>query len=128
MACWMWRTGWAGRTIPAIRGQFLKEAQVGGRLLHPNILPVFDLGVNRARKIYYTMRRVYGASLQFCLDSVATVVETKLISFPLYIPDRLAYNPRHPSGAPCKRRNEKGIGGASRRNLSVDAEALVSPL
>src|SRR5262249_6659586 len=30
----------------AARGQFLKEARIGGRLLHPNILAVLDLGVN----------------------------------------------------------------------------------
>jgi serine/threonine protein kinase len=37
-----------GSDTPAIRGQFLKEARVGGRLLHPHILAVFDLGVNRS--------------------------------------------------------------------------------
>jgi predicted Ser/Thr protein kinase len=63
-----------------IRGQFLKEARVGGRLLHPNVLAVFDLGVNRARQIYYTMRLVSGASLQHFLDSL---VATKLVSYPL---------------------------------------------
>ncbi|QEH31871.1 Serine/threonine-protein kinase PknB [Aquisphaera giovannonii] len=67
----------------AIRGQFLKEARVGGRLLHPNILAVFDLGVNRAGRIYYTMRLVDGASLQHCLDAVDKGVVTKLISYPL---------------------------------------------
>jgi serine/threonine-protein kinase len=68
---------------PAIRGQFLKEARVGGRLLHPNILAVFDLGVNRAGHIYYTMRLVDGASLQHSLDSVAKGVVTQFISYPL---------------------------------------------
>jgi serine/threonine-protein kinase len=67
----------------AVRGQFLKEARVGGRLLHPNILPVFDLGVNRAGRIYYTMRLVDGASLQHCLEAVDKGVVTKLISYPL---------------------------------------------
>lgn len=68
---------------PAVRGQFLKEARVGGRLLHPNILAVFDLGVNRGGQIYYTMRLVDGASLQTCLESVDKGVITKLISYPL---------------------------------------------
>jgi serine/threonine protein kinase len=67
----------------AIRGQFLKEARVGGRLLHPNILAVFDLGVNRAGRMYYTMRLVDGASLQNCLDAVDKGVVTKLVSYPL---------------------------------------------
>src|SRR5262249_48613306 len=59
-----------GSETAAIRGQFLKEARVGGRLLHPHILAVFDLGVNRSGQIYYTMRLVDGASLQHCLDSL----------------------------------------------------------
>jgi serine/threonine-protein kinase len=74
----------AGRSdSAALRGQFLKEARVGGRLLHPNILAVFDLGVNRAGQIYYTMRLVDGASLQHCLDALDKGVVTKLISYPL---------------------------------------------
>jgi serine/threonine protein kinase len=70
-------------TSPEIRGQFLKEARVGGRLLHPNILSVFDLGVNRSGQIYYTMRIVDGVSLQVCLESLAQGVITKFVSFPL---------------------------------------------
>jgi serine/threonine protein kinase len=68
---------------PAIRGQFLKEARVGGRLLHPHILAVFDLGVNRSGQIYYTMRLVDGASFQNCLDSLDRGVATKLVAYPL---------------------------------------------
>jgi eukaryotic-like serine/threonine-protein kinase len=72
-----------GSETAAIRGQFLKEARVGGRLLHPHILAVFDLGVNRSGQIYYTMRLVDGASLQLCLDSLDKGVATKLVSYPL---------------------------------------------
>lgn len=68
---------------PLARGQFLKEAKVVGRLLHPNILPVFDLGVNRERRIYFTMRFVNGASLQSSLDAVAMGCATNLVDFPL---------------------------------------------
>jgi serine/threonine-protein kinase len=70
-----------GHGTAAIRGQFLKEARVGGRLLHPHILAVFDLGVNRSGQIYYTMRLVDGDSLQRCLDSLdkgAGLVSTPL--------------------------------------------------
>ncbi len=72
-----------GEATPALRGQFLKEAHVGGRLLHPNVLPVFDLGVNRRRQIYFTMRFVQGASLRRSLDAVATACATNLVAFPL---------------------------------------------
>jgi serine/threonine protein kinase len=72
-----------GPGAPAIRGQFLKEARIGGRLLHPNILAVFDLGVNRSGQIYYTMRLVDGASFQNCLESLDKGVATKLVAYPL---------------------------------------------
>ena len=72
----------AGSTA-AVRGQFLKEARVGGRLLHPNILAVFDLGVNHSDQIYYTMRLVDGASLQHCLEALGKGAVTKLITYPL---------------------------------------------
>jgi serine/threonine-protein kinase len=67
----------------AVRGQFLKEARVGGRLLHPNLLAVFDLGVDRSGNIYYTMRLVDGASLQTCLDAVGKGVNARLVAYPL---------------------------------------------
>src|SRR5258706_197144 len=41
---------------PAARGQFLKEARIGARLLHPNVLPVFDVGIDREKRVYFTMR------------------------------------------------------------------------
>lgn len=67
----------------ALRGQFLREARVGGRLLHPNVIPVFDLGVNQVGQIYYTMRLVDGVSLKACLDALSSGVATKFIDFPL---------------------------------------------
>lgn len=79
----MLRTDRAAANEAAARGQFLKEARVGGRLLHPHILPVFDLGVNRDGLLYYSMRLVDGASLQKCLTAVETAVGTRLIGYPL---------------------------------------------
>lgn len=74
----------AGRgSDPAVRGQFLKEAWIGGRLLHPNVLSVFDVGVDRDDRIYYTMRLVDGASLQESLGALQTGVSTRLVGYPL---------------------------------------------
>lgn len=72
-----------GHAASAVRAQFLKEARVGGRLLHPNVLAVFDLGVNRSGQIYYTMRLVNGASLYQCLRSLSQGVATRMIRLPL---------------------------------------------
>src|SRR5262249_23559860 len=74
---------YAAAATPAGRGQFLKEARIAGRLLHPNVLPVFDVGVNRRQELYYTMRLVRGASLRRSLDAVGTGCATNLVSFPL---------------------------------------------
>ncbi len=79
----MTREDFGARSSPAVRGQFLKEARVGGRLLHPNVLPVFDLGVNRSGHIYYTMRLVDGSSLRNCLSALDQGILTKLVTFPL---------------------------------------------
>lgn len=68
---------------PAVRGQFLKEAWIGGRLLHPNVLSVFDVGVDRDSRIYYTMRLVDGASLQESLAALQTGIATQLVRYPL---------------------------------------------
>ncbi len=67
----------------AARRMFLREAKVAGCLLHPNILPVFDVGVNRERRMYYTMRLVNGTSLRDSLDSLSKGCETSLVEFPL---------------------------------------------
>lgn len=68
---------------PIMRGQFLKEARIGGRLLHPNVLSVFDVGVDRDERIYYTMRLVDGASLQSSLGALQTGVSTRLVGYPI---------------------------------------------
>jgi serine/threonine protein kinase len=67
----------------ALRGQFLKEAHVGGRLLHPHILSIFDLGVNRSGQMYFTMRLVDGASLEACLEALDKAAATRLVAYPL---------------------------------------------
>jgi serine/threonine-protein kinase len=67
----------------AARAQYLKEARVGARLLHPNVLTVFDVGVDREQRVYFTMRFVDGASLRVTIDSLATACATNFVEFPL---------------------------------------------
>ena len=68
---------------PAVRTQFLKEARIGARLLHPNVLPVFDVGVFHDERVYFTMRFVDGASFRQTIDSIATGCATNFVEFPL---------------------------------------------
>jgi len=44
--------------------RFIEEAQATGQLEHPNIVPVYDIGINRAGQLYFTMKRIRGLSLK----------------------------------------------------------------
>lgn len=44
--------------------RFVKEAQATGRLEHPNIVPVHDLGVDGDGRVYFTLKYVKGLSLK----------------------------------------------------------------
>jgi serine/threonine-protein kinase len=53
--------------------RFLREGEVAGRLLHPNIVPVFDVGVREdgERKTpYFAMGKIAGRDLQVILRAV----------------------------------------------------------
>ena len=51
------------REAPALRRRFVVEARLQGRLQHPAILPVYDMGANAAGEPYFTMRPIDGRSL-----------------------------------------------------------------
>ncbi len=43
--------------------RFVEEAQVGGQLQHPGIVPVYELGMREDRRPYFTMKLVKGQTL-----------------------------------------------------------------
>ncbi len=45
------------------REQFLNEARIAASLEHPNIIPVHELDLDAARRVFYAMKRVEGRSL-----------------------------------------------------------------
>lgn len=55
--------------------RFLKEARITGRLEHPTIVPVYELGRRPSGAPYYTMRLVRGKTLARALDDCATLEE-----------------------------------------------------
>jgi len=70
-----------GRTLAAkvIRGeatsdeafqQFVVEAQLTGQLIHPNIVPLYELGSTADGRLYFTMKRVQGADLSRLLEAL----------------------------------------------------------
>lgn len=52
------------------RKYFTKEAQITGQLEHPNIIPVYEMGINPQDRLYYVMKRVQGMTLADVLDGI----------------------------------------------------------
>ena len=53
---------------PALVRRFVEEAQIGGQLQHPGILPVYELGLDADVRPYFTMRLVKGRTLAALLE------------------------------------------------------------
>jgi serine/threonine protein kinase len=53
------------------RARFLREARVQGRLEHPAIVPVYDLGVAGDERPFFTMKRIGGHTLAQVLEAIA---------------------------------------------------------
>ncbi len=50
--------------------RFLSEAKITGRLDHPGVVPVYDLGVDEGGRVYFTMSLVRGRDLRHIFDLV----------------------------------------------------------
>jgi serine/threonine protein kinase len=57
------------RDHPDIARRFVEEAQIGGQLQHPGIVPVYELGVFPDRRPYFAMKLVKGRTLAGLLES-----------------------------------------------------------
>jgi len=68
---------------PAKRLRFLEEAQVTGQLEHPNIVPVYDLGIDETGQPFYTMKFVRGLTLKTVLDDILNLKADTITQFPL---------------------------------------------
>jgi serine/threonine protein kinase len=51
------------RDKPDLLRRFVEEAQIGGQLQHPGIVPVYELGTFADRRPYFTMKLVKGRTL-----------------------------------------------------------------
>ena len=52
---------------PAIVARFVEEAQIGGQLQHPGIVPVYELGLMADERPFFTMKLVKGRTLSALL-------------------------------------------------------------
>ncbi len=59
------------RGRPAMVRRFVEEAQIGGQLQHPGVVPVYDVGVFADQRPYFAMKLVRGRTLAALLDGRA---------------------------------------------------------
>ena len=62
---------------PAIVSRFVEEAQIGGQLQHPGIVPVYELGVMADEAPYFTMKLVKGRTLSALLSQRRSLAENR---------------------------------------------------
>jgi serine/threonine-protein kinase len=57
---------------PEVVQRFIEEAQIGGQLQHPGIVPVYELGLMADERPYFTMKLVKGRTLATLFSERAT--------------------------------------------------------
>jgi eukaryotic-like serine/threonine-protein kinase len=61
---------------PELIRRFVEEAQIGGQLQHPGIVPVYELGAFPDRRPYFTMKLVKGSTLSSLLHDRSIAVQS----------------------------------------------------
>lgn len=74
---------------PRIRARFVREAQVTGRLEHPGIVPVYELGATATGSPFYVMRFVRGDTMSKALAACKDEQPEKALGKRLQLLDRL---------------------------------------
>jgi serine/threonine protein kinase len=63
--------------------RFVDEAQLTGQLQHPNIIPVYELGLDEYGEVFYTMKYVKGTTLDQVLRRIREREEVAIQKYPL---------------------------------------------
>jgi serine/threonine protein kinase len=53
---------------PTMMSRLVEEAQIGGQLQHPGVLPVYEMGLDATRRPFFTMKLVRGQTLSALLQ------------------------------------------------------------
>ena len=80
---------------PVERQRFLREARVTAMLVHPNTVPVYDLGEDRRGRLYFTMKLVHGYTFREILNFRDRYDLSQLIGVLLAVTQALAYAHAH---------------------------------
>lgn len=77
---------------PEVARRFIEEAQIGGQLQHPGVVPVYDIG-HFGDRPFFTMKLVKGQTLAALLSerSDSTADLSRLINIALQVTQTLAY-------------------------------------
>ena len=77
---------------PEVARRFVEEAQIGGQLQHPGVVPVYDIG-RFGERPYFTMKLVKGQTLASLLSARADPSQDRprLLGIALKVCDTLAY-------------------------------------
>ncbi len=59
-----------GERKESAEARFVREARVQGQLEHPSVVPVYDLGSDAEGKLFFTMKRIRGQSLEEILKGL----------------------------------------------------------
>ena len=63
--------------------RFIDEAQLTGQLEHPNIVPVYELGIDEQGETFYTMKFVKGITLDDVLRGIRSGNDRTIEKYPL---------------------------------------------
>ncbi|MEP6670655.1 MAG: protein kinase [Chthoniobacter sp.] len=63
--------------------RFIDEAQLTGQLEHPNIVPLYELGIDEQGEIFYTMKFVKGTTLDDVLRGIRNGRQKTIEKYPL---------------------------------------------
>jgi len=63
--------------------RFIDEAQLTGQLEHPNIVPVYELGIDEQGETFYTMKFVKGTTLDDVLRGIKNGKQKTIEKYPL---------------------------------------------
>jgi hypothetical protein len=58
----------AHKDKPELIRRFVEEAQIGGQLQHPGVVPIYDIGTFADRRPFFTMKLVKGQTLAYLLQ------------------------------------------------------------
>ncbi len=86
-----------------MRSRFLREARVTAQLQHPGTVPVYEIGQDIEGRLYFTMKRLEGATLREILDKQslgdqATITEynlDRMLGLLIQVCNTLAYAHAH---------------------------------